>query len=63
MRTIPMYEPAHDAREFPEAVKDACGVGLLADIQGRASHALLVQSLDALARMVHRGAVDATRAC
>ncbi len=54
-----MHEHAHDTGGFPEAVKDACGVGLLADIQGRPSHALLVQALDALARMAHRGAVDA----
>ncbi|MEO5868659.1 MAG: glutamate synthase large subunit [Gemmatimonadaceae bacterium] len=40
-------------------MKDACGVGLLADIQGRASRALLTQALDALARMAHRGAIDA----
>ena len=59
MRTIAMDEPADESLTFPEAVKDACGVGLLADIQGRASNALLVQSLDALGRMVHRGAVDA----
>ncbi|MEO8333578.1 MAG: glutamate synthase large subunit [bacterium] len=48
-----------ETRSFPEAVKDACGVGLLADIQGRPSRALLTQALDALARMAHRGAIDA----
>src|ERR1700710_2051110 len=42
-----------------EAVRDACGVGLLADMQGRPSRALLTQALDALARMAHRGAIDA----
>ncbi len=44
---------------FPEAVKDACGVGLLADLQGRPNNALLGQALEALARMAHRGAIDA----
>ncbi len=48
-----------DPRGFHESVKDACGVGLLADIQGRPSRALLSQALDALARMAHRGATDA----
>jgi glutamate synthase domain-containing protein 2/glutamate synthase domain-containing protein 1/glutamate synthase domain-containing protein 3 len=54
-----MHEHAHDTSGFPEATKDACGVGLLADIQGRASHMLLAQALDALSRMAHRGAIDA----
>ncbi|MDQ2665345.1 MAG: glutamate synthase large subunit [Gemmatimonadota bacterium] len=44
---------------FEEQVKDACGVGFLADIQGRPSRALLTQALEALGRMSHRGAVDA----
>ncbi len=44
---------------YVEEVKDACGVGLLADIQGRASHAILAQALTALSRMAHRGAIDA----
>ncbi|MES2177381.1 MAG: glutamate synthase large subunit [Gemmatimonadota bacterium] len=44
---------------FPEEVKDACGVGLLADIRGRASHSVLAQALIALSRMAHRGAIDA----
>ncbi|MDB4893010.1 MAG: hypothetical protein JWL61_4865 [Gemmatimonadetes bacterium] len=54
-----MDETETETRGFPEAVKDACGVGLLADIQGRPSRALLTQALDALARMAHRGAIDA----
>ena len=54
-----MHDNTRDSAGFPEAVKDACGVGLLADIQGRPSHALLAQALDALARMAHRGAIDA----
>ncbi len=53
------YDMQMESPGFPEAVKDACGVGLLADIQGRPSRALLTQALDALARMAHRGAIDA----
>ena len=48
-----------DAPAWDEAVRDACGVGLLADMQGSPSRTLLPQALDALARMAHRGAVDA----
>ena len=44
---------------FEEQVKDACGVGFLADIQGRASRTLLTNALEALGRMAHRGAIDA----
>jgi glutamate synthase (ferredoxin) len=59
MRMGTAYEMDTETGGFPEAVKDACGVGLLADIQGRPSRALLTQALDALARMAHRGAIDA----
>ncbi len=48
---MPLYNPAHE--------KDNCGFGLIADMQGRPSHALLATSLSALARMTHRGAVGA----
>src|SRR5258705_969740 len=48
-----------DAPAWAEAVRDACGVGLLVDVRGRPSRALLPHALGALARMAHRGAVDA----
>ncbi|HJU42428.1 MAG TPA: glutamate synthase large subunit, partial [Vicinamibacterales bacterium] len=35
---------------------DACGVGLIADRRGRASHEWLARGLDALIRLTHRGA-------
>ena len=35
---------------------DACGVGLIADRRGRASHEWLARALDALVRLTHRGA-------
>jgi glutamate synthase (ferredoxin) len=38
---------------------DACGVGFLADLQGRERDDVLPLALTALARMGHRGAVDA----
>lgn len=38
---------------------DACGVGLLANINGERSHTLLQKSLQALKNLAHRGAVDA----
>ena len=44
---------------FPENIRDACGVGLLADLDGRASHSVLRRALTALSRLGHRGAVDA----
>jgi glutamate synthase (ferredoxin) len=41
----------------PRFEHDACGIGFIADIYGRRSHALLQQALTAVANMAHRGAV------
>ncbi|MDJ0703129.1 MAG: glutamate synthase-related protein [Leptolyngbyaceae cyanobacterium MO_188.B28] len=41
--------------------RDACGVGLIADKNGRASHDLLAKALHALACMEHRGGCCADR--
>jgi glutamate synthase (ferredoxin) len=38
---------------------DACGVGFMAQLGGPASHALVERGLGALARLAHRGGVDA----
>src|SRR5260370_11861126 len=38
---------------------DACGVGFIAQLRGPASHALIERGLGALARLAHRGGVDA----
>jgi glutamate synthase (NADPH/NADH) large chain len=38
---------------------DSCGIGFVADIQGRKSHAILKRGLEALERMEHRGAESA----
>src|SRR5271168_5003814 len=38
---------------------DACGVGFIAQLGGPASHAVIDRGLVALARLAHRGGVDA----
>jgi glutamate synthase (NADPH/NADH) large chain len=38
---------------------DSCGIGFVADIKGRKSHAILSRGLDVLERMEHRGAESA----
>ncbi|MDR2433081.1 MAG: glutamate synthase large subunit [Treponema sp.] len=38
---------------------DSCGIGFVADIKGRRSHALLSKGLEVLERMEHRGAQSA----
>src|ERR1041384_3526482 len=63
MQTDPVVDDmrAHAAGTcaFPEEIRDACGVGLLADLQGRPRRDLLPAALGALQRLAHRGAVDA----
>ena len=44
---------------FADQFHDACGMGLLAHLQRRASHQLLSDAISALSRMMHRGAVAA----
>src|SRR5688572_19131908 len=43
-----LYDPANE--------HDACGVGFVADVQGRRSREIVRKGLDALCRMDHRGA-------
>ncbi len=43
----------------PDLVKDNCGFGLIAHLQGEPSHRLVRTAIGALARMAHRGAVNA----
>ncbi len=45
----------------PWAEHDACGVGFVADIQGRRSHRIVEQALAAVSRLGHRGAIAADR--
>ena len=43
----------------PEFERDNCGFGLMAQMDGKPSHWLLKTSINALARLTHRGAVAA----
>jgi glutamate synthase (NADPH/NADH) large chain len=43
----------------PDFERDACGFGLMARLDGDARRELVADSLDALARMTHRGAIAA----
>ena len=46
-----LYDPANE--------RDSCGVGVVADMKGRASHAILEKGLQVLVNLDHRGAVGA----
>ena len=48
MKNFPLYDPTFD--------HDACGVGMVADLTGAASHATVKDALLILERMDHRGA-------
>src|SRR5207302_10600816 len=50
-RNRDIFDPAHE--------RDACGVGFVADVEGRASHSILEPAVYSLCRVRHRGAVDA----
>nr|YP_009237473.1 ferredoxin-dependent glutamate synthase [Wildemania schizophylla]AKS28520.1 ferredoxin-dependent glutamate synthase [Wildemania schizophylla] len=44
-----------------EEERDACGVGFIADVNNIASHKIVIQALEALTCMEHRGACSADR--
>ncbi|NCZ53704.1 MAG: glutamate synthase subunit alpha, partial [Verrucomicrobia bacterium] len=46
-----LYSPDHE--------HDACGVGVVADIQGRRSRTILDRALGCVCQLAHRGALDA----
>ena len=46
-----LYDPAHE--------HDACGVGFVANIKGKKSHAIVQQGLQILRNLTHRGATGA----
>jgi glutamate synthase (NADPH/NADH) large chain len=46
-----LYDPSYE--------HDACGVGFVADIKGRKSHAIIEQGLEIVTNLTHRGAVGA----
>jgi glutamate synthase (NADPH/NADH) large chain len=61
-RDIVVRDPALPAAEgfyHPAREKDACGVGFVADMKNRRSHAIVSKGLDILRNLVHRGAVGA----
>ena len=43
----------------PDNESDSCGVAMITDIQGRRSHAIVVDGLVALEHLEHRGAAGA----
>ena len=43
----------------PTQEKDACGIGFVADMQGRKTHRIVRKALDSVCRLTHRGAVSA----
>ncbi|MGK9449875.1 glutamate synthase large subunit [Acidithiobacillus caldus] len=43
----------------PDYEKDSCGFGLIAQMDNRASHAIVATAVQSLARLTHRGAVAA----
>jgi glutamate synthase (ferredoxin) len=54
-RGLRLTAPMYDAR-FEH---DACGIGFVADLSGRATHKILDDGLKCLERLAHRGALDA----
>ena len=49
-------DPAQQGLYDPRFEHDACGVGFVADIRGRRSHAIVADALTVLENMSHRGA-------
>src|SRR5690606_33439127 len=52
-------QPAPQGLYHPSNEHDACGVGFVAHIKGKRSHAILQQGLKILENIDHRGAVGA----
>ena len=55
----PAVRPRFSASPRPSRELDACGIGFVADAQGRPSRAVVQAALDGLACVMHRGAVAA----
>jgi glutamate synthase (ferredoxin) len=54
-------DPGYAGQRWLVEERDACGVGFVADQQGRASHGLVTTTLAALTCMEHRGGCSADR--
>lgn len=50
------YYPPEQGLYNPIYEHDACGVGMVADVRGRASHEIVLQGMAVLERLLHRGA-------
>ena len=48
--------PAPQGLYDPRFEHDACGIGFVADIQGRPSHGIVEQGVEVLVNLTHRGA-------
>lgn len=53
------YYPNSQGLYSPLQEHDACGVGLIVDTKGRATHKIVLQGIEVLNRLMHRGAVGA----
>ena len=53
--SLPVQQGLYDPRQE----RDACGVGFVAHIKGKQSHAMVRQGLQLLETLTHRGAVGA----
>lgn len=49
-------DPCQQSLYLPEMEHDACGIGFVADLKNRASHAIISDALTMLENMEHRGA-------
>ncbi|HCO49238.1 MAG TPA: hypothetical protein DIT55_07395, partial [Spirochaetaceae bacterium] len=49
--------PKADGFYDPADERDACGLGIIADLGGRPSHAIVADALTVLRNLEHRGAV------
>ena len=56
---LPAYPPARQGLYDPANEHDACGLGFIAHIKGRKSHAIITQALSILKNLSHRGATGA----
>ncbi len=54
-----MTKPVKNGLYSPAFEKDSCGFGLIANMDGRASHWLVATAIKSLGRLTHRGAVAA----
>ncbi|WP_321777899.1 glutamate synthase large subunit [Sulfurimonas sp.] len=57
----PKYLPTKEGLYDPEFEHDACGVGFVAHLKGKASHDIVSKGLTLLANLEHRGAVGAEK--